>query len=62
MNTNTEREELARDIFLADNSKHPAADIEWGALHAARITSGTSYAYNIADGLIAKGYRKEPTK
>lgn len=55
---NNEREELARDIFLADNNRHPAADTEWDALHAAGITSGTSYAYSIADDLIAKGYRK----
>lgn len=60
MNTNTEREELALDIFLADNGNIPEASLrqdwdEWPR-------QCRPYAYNIADGLIAKGYRKEPTK
>lgn len=49
------REELARDIFLADNSKC-AEEImlaDW-----AHPDHHYPYAYVIADGLIAKGYGK----
>lgn len=59
MNTNTEREELALDIFLADNGSIPEDSLrqDW----AAEPETHRPYAYNIADGLIAKGYRKPRT-
>lgn len=58
----TQRDELAREIFLADNARQPEAEAleDWGA--ALHITAGLTYAHGIADGLIAKGYRKlDPT-
>lgn len=50
------RDELARDIFVADNSnaKDPAANWQEGP------ASIRDYAYAIADGLLAAGYRKAP--
>lgn len=50
---NSEREELARDIFIADNSNSPDPAAEWETAPRRR------YAYEIADGLLARGYRKE---
>lgn len=52
----TERDTLARDIFLADNSnaRPGLMEQEWDADPTKYL-----YAYNIADGLIAKGYRKQ---
>ena len=49
-----EREELARDIFIADNFLIPTAASSWEWADDENVT----YAYAIADGLIAKGYRK----
>ena len=57
----TQRDELALDIFLADNARQPEAEalVDWEtALH---ITAGITYAHGIADGLIAKGYSKPRT-
>jgi hypothetical protein len=54
------RDELARAIFLADNSGAPAGlmEAEWDqGMHGP-----DSYAHNIADGLIAAGYRKVVTR
>lgn len=50
-----ERDELARDIFLADNSgtSEQVMLADWVTFENLR-----PYAYNIADGLIAKGYTK----
>lgn len=52
------REELALDIFLADNSNGAEAQMiqDWEAL--CLLGGGYTYAHNTADGLIAKGYRK----
>jgi hypothetical protein len=53
------RDELARAIFLADNSSAPAGlmEAEWD-----NNPPTDSYAHNIADGLIAAGYRKVVTR
>jgi hypothetical protein len=54
------RDELARAIFLADNSGAPPGlmEAEWDqGMHGP-----DSYAHNIADGLLAAGYRKVVTK
>lgn len=53
------RDELARDIFVADNSNHPDAAAEW---EDPDLTTPIAYAYDIADGLIAAGYVKEASK
>ena len=47
--------DLARDIFLADNSNAPAGmmEKEWDA-----EPTKFSYAHMIADGLLAAGYGK----
>ena len=61
----TRRDELARDIFFADNNRAPRLDLlaDWEALckSAASTPSGNTYAHNIADGLVAAGYRKPRT-
>jgi hypothetical protein len=51
----TARDELARDIFLADNSSFPAgvAEKDWD-----ENREHHDYAYALADRLIPKGYRK----
>lgn len=56
---NGQRDELARDIFFADNAHAPKDRIQedWEALGRS-TQAGATYAYAIADGLIAKGYRK----
>jgi len=58
MNT---RDELARDIFLADNSNGDEAQMleDWEAL--CRLGGGYTYAHNTADGLITKGHGKPRT-
>lgn len=59
INEGTQRDELARDIFFADNAHAPKDRLQedWEAL--GRSTQvGPTYAYAIADSLIAKGYRK----
>jgi len=55
----SDRDELARDIFLADNSNAPPGlmEAEWD-----NNPTAESYAHNIADGLLAAGYRKVITK
>lgn len=57
----TQRDDLARDIFLADNSSGPEEVIlgDWTDLEQAE--AGASYAHRIANGLIAAGYRKPRT-
>ena len=52
-----EREELAREIFITDNHDNPMASYERDSEPS---NMGHEYAYNIADGLLAAGYRKEP--
>ena len=53
----TDRFELAKDIFLADNWKdRDAALQDWAAITLAQ--GDRTYAHAIADGLIALGYRK----
>lgn len=53
----THREQMARDIFLADNSNlsEESALKDWND-----PVIRPDYAYVIADGLIAKGYRLAP--
>lgn len=51
---NNERNELAREIFIADNSDSPDPAAEWEIRRA-------QYAYEIADGLLTAGYRKPRT-
>jgi hypothetical protein len=50
-----QRDELARDIFLADNVNAPAGlmEDEWD-----NNKGDETYAHAIADALIAKGYTK----
>lgn len=51
----SDRNEFARDIFIADNWSNSEAANEWW--HA--LEDGNAiYAYNIADRLIANGYEK----
>ena len=59
MSDTTERDELAKEIFLADNWRwsQDAALKDWDALSNS-AQRGSTYAHHIADGLIAKGYRK----
>lgn len=50
------RDELAREIFLSDNSaqSREASLMDWKMLS----TASTAYAHNIADGLLADGWTK----
>lgn len=49
------RDELAREIFIADNAKHrDQAAAEWAT------GERPEYVYGIADGLLAAGYGKLP--
>lgn len=59
-NDNEQREHLARDVFLVDNSNAPEDMMlaEWERLTHHR----RAYAYNIAEGLLAKGYTKTTTE
>ena len=52
MSMSIEREELAREIFIADNSGQPRETslMDWKMLS----TASTAYAYGIADGLLAE--------
>lgn len=55
------RDELAREIFIADNAGQSREEStkDWAAYTAG---SGTdTYAHNIADGLLAAGYAKPRT-
>jgi len=53
----TDRYELAKDIFLADNWKNRDEALQdWQAVMLAQ--GDRTYAHAIADGLIAAGYRK----
>lgn len=54
----SERDELARAIFVYDNGRldQAAAEVEWEEV---RGPNEPRYAYLIADGLIAAGYRKQ---
>lgn len=51
----TQREDFARDVFLADNAEAPEEQMlrNW-----AERDTNVEYAYVIADGLIARDYRK----
>ena len=49
------RTQMARLIFIADNAGAPDPNKEWTEAEAYH----RQYAYNIADGLIAAGYKKE---
>jgi hypothetical protein len=53
------RDDLALDIFLADNSSIPEGELlqDW----ADAPDQHRPYAQNIADGLLGKGYRKPRT-
>lgn len=53
-----ERDELAREIFMADNSASPDPAHEW-EMTTRHNPAYSTYAYEIADGLIAAGYRKQ---
>lgn len=53
----TPRYQLAKDIFMADNADAPSPEREWDIA----TTKEHAYAYGIADGLIAAGYRKPRT-
>lgn len=55
----TQRDELALDIFLADNGNIPEGELRQDWVDAP--DRHRPYAQNIADGLIAKGYRKPRT-
>lgn len=59
---NTQRDEMARDIFFADHPKAPKGHLreEWEALGRS-TQAGATYAHDIADGLIANGYGKQRT-
>lgn len=50
------RDELALDIFLADNGNIPEGELRQDWVDAP--DRHRPYAQNIADGLITKGYRK----
>lgn len=54
------RDELALDIFLADNGNIPEGELRQDWMDAP--DQHRPYAQNIADGLIAKGYGKLATK
>lgn len=53
----TPRYQLAKDIFMADNSDAPSPEREWDIA----TTKEHAYAYAIADGLIAAGWTKPRT-
>lgn len=55
-----ERDELARDIFTADNSRYTKeqAHAEWAEWILGGVDPKQNYCFNTADGLIAQGYRK----
>ena len=59
MSKESARDELARDIFLADNANGPEEQMlkDWAITKQDRPIA-VSYCYAIADGLIAKGYGK----
>ena len=57
----TQRDQLARDIFLADNFNGPVEVLagDWATL--VQEEADSNYAHRIADGLIAKGYTQPRT-
>jgi hypothetical protein len=57
----SERDELAKDIFAVDNWRlgEIEALAEWEVIKATRAST---YAFSLADGLLAKGYSKEAGK
>jgi hypothetical protein len=60
----TAREDLAKLIYTTDNSNAPDPDAEWRRAQRHSTILGrvdAEYAYQIADGLIAAGYRKSKT-
>lgn len=62
MSKESARDELARDIFIADNWRMsaPASIEDWDALEKS-THAGQTYCHHIADGLLAAGYRKPRT-
>lgn len=50
----TERDELAKLLFTTDNSRMKDPQGEWLAAEPRHL----AYVYNMADALIAAGYRK----
>lgn len=57
MSNNRQRDELAREIFITDNARNEDPAALWDEADHERM----HYAEVIADGLIAKGYRKPRT-
>lgn len=57
-----QRDELAREIFIADNGGQPreASLKDWEALGRS-TQAGKTYAHNIADGLLVAGWTKPRT-
>ena len=58
----TPRDELAREIFVADNSRmgKEAAEAEWSQWIEGGVDPKQAYCYEIADSLLADGWRKDP--
>lgn len=63
-NEGTQRDELARELFIADNSNQPreASIVDWEWFEATGKMRGQLEHYkNMAAGMIAAGYRKRRT-
>ena len=56
----TPRDELARDIFAADNYKMPTeqAHAEWAEWIKGSVDPKQNYCYEIADGLLSAGWKR----
>lgn len=52
----SEREDLAKLVFIADNSAAADPEIEWAILQ--QNPKYLRYAYDIADAVLAAGYVK----
>lgn len=62
---NTQRDELARELFIADNSNQSREQslVDWEWFEGANNYRGRNEHYkNMAVGMIAAGYRKEGAK
>lgn len=58
----SDREELALELFIIDNSKQPRDQsiADWGYFHAEEMfLDSVNHYMAMADALIAAGYRKE---
>lgn len=63
-NEGTQRDDLARELFIADNSNQPreASIVDWEWFEGAGKQRGqTEHYHNMAVGMIAAGYRKPRT-